>query len=89
MNQYLPIMKKSGFRGSHSFFTESYKNRGDREVASLSASVQVNLFKTPLISAIVTPNLFEFTISKALVRFNFGMLRNLHSNGNANVVFVD
>lgn len=61
------------------------KNRGDRG-SSLTAQVCSNLLSTPLISTIVSLDLFDFTVSDTFVRSYFGSSHDLHSNGDVHIL---
>ena len=61
------------------------KNRGDRG-SSLTAQVCSNLLSTPLISTVVSLDLFDFTVSDTFVRSYFGSSHDLHSNGDVHIL---
>lgn len=54
------------------------------EQAALRHKFRPKLLQAPLMSAVVAPNLHDFTIAEARVRFYMYKSHNLHSNGELN-----
>ena len=54
------------------------------EEATFRYRFRTNLLQTPLISAVVAPNLYLLAIAPACVRSYFDKPHNLHSNGELN-----
>ena len=54
------------------------------EQTALRHRFKPNLLQAPLMSSVVAPNLHDFTIANARVRFHMDKSHNLHSNGELN-----